>query len=692
MMLEFDDLVSRLPHVPVGLGAPTIELAEPQSNGLEVFIKPRFQADGELDSPIWLISAPAAVGKSFIAAQIANATNNLLWDLSRMTLGSYFFSGTMSEAYANDLEIRAALSDGSVCLVLDAMDEAFVRAGAAGVEVAMQNLQSVIGKGGSNPKVLIFGRNDTMADIKRMLDGATVETASLEVQFFSKSEARAYVFSKSPKEVQAQRDKLDEFLERFFDRVELEVGANSWEQAKAFLGYAPVLEALSQAFDESDHPLRSLNEALNDSTDERVWELLSRVVSGILARESRKFSTSLGADRARVQFAFETYSPKAQLELLLTENVRDYQIDFPDDGDPEWLTDLDQQVRDQFRDHPFRNSRRRDDANVLNRFANPVFRDYVCSWAIVTGRIEEFDLLSQWEVPAINPAPLLSKFVFWTNEDRVPLEPAAVGIIADSHAAKVAGSKSLLILREDDPAFADDDVEFDSRTVALTLVDEGEQRRSWPVQRLNDTLSFIRSASSIQVEAPSYRVEVGNGQRDFVLGPDVSMSASTIDFLVTEIRVTDELGKVVRLRANNVTGLTKRVLLHDPSVLEVSSPEAKFPWNMYPPKEDVRALIEESQLSDAGMKLRRILDWFARPSMLGGGLRYPVAAMNQVLNKLRASRSMFEFLQTVGYISRVDGEFVLELPVDTESVRLNDLTNTSLRVLLVEYLRAEGEL
>jgi hypothetical protein len=692
-MIDFQKLIETLPQgssaLPVANGAATLFKSKD-----EVFIAPDFDYSGDLKAPVWLVSAPAAVGKSFIAAKIADATRNPIWDLGQFSLGSNFFSGTMTDLYGlkGHMALAEALEGSEACLLLDAMDEAFVRVGAAGVEASMKNLATVLADVSGGPAAVIFGRDDTMRDVANMLAGFSVETATLNVQFFSEHKARLYVQSKSKETVAAQRQQLDEFLTRFFDRVKDETGSASWSESQTFLGYAPVLEALSKAYDADEHPLRSLNAALADSGDKRVWSILSDVLDGILLRECGKFSSSFGVDAAKADFARRTYTPAVQLEMLLTEDIDQYQIDFPDDGDAEWLTDLEKQLRNQYRDHPFLNSGGLSDASTLFAFANPVFRDYCCAWAIREGRVHEFDLASQWDVSTLNPAPLLSKFVFAETPPGRSLEVAALGIIADSHAASLIEATGLLVLREDEPTLSDVELlDSEEQSVGLSLVDRGFGTRTWPVRTDDAVISFNRAIAYTLVEMPSYRVDFGRSQRDFVMGPNVLVQAGSLEFLSAEVRVSDGSGGHVRLEAESISGITQRVLIHQPGSLTVVSPKAYFPWTAHQAPEKSQDEISTADLEDAGMKLRKILDWFARKSMFGGTFKYPVDAMGQVLGRLRASRSMFDYLVAKGNIEKMGSEYVLRLPVDSELVRMNVVTNSDYKVFLEDYLTSSRQ-
>ncbi|NRD27103.1 hypothetical protein [Frigoribacterium sp. VKM Ac-2836] len=686
-MITYQQLAHALPK---GDHLPQMSKEEPAGRAVdgEFFVEPNFDLVGDLAARVWLVSAPAAVGKTFIAQHLARDSSSPLWDLSLFSLGSHFFSGTMTEEHGVEgyLSFVNAFKATDGCLILDAMDEALVRSGAESMEAAVDNLVTILGSAQSGPSVVIFGRDDTIADVARVLGKSNVSTARMSVRFFTEQQSRVYVHEKSEDKVAALKAKLDEFLTKFFERVKSELGSYEWGDVHSFLGYAPVLEALSTAYDKKSNPLKDLNEALEDETDRQVWELLGRIVRSILLRETRKFSTSFGSgDDNKTRFAALTYSPETQLEMLMQPDLTAYVLDFPDEGDEDWLTDLDQQIRDQFREHPFLKSSRSASPNMLTSFSNPIFRDFVCAWAILERRVDEFDLLPLWGAPSISPAPLLTRFVFADSKRTHLIEASALPILADSHSSNFVPGKSILLIREDAPELHVDD---SSAVMGVSLNEGGVTSSVLEVVPPVGDLEFLRALSSVEIEAPHANLRLGMGQRDFLLGPDVRLNVLSVESLVPDVRILHSQATTVKIHAESVTGITKRVIVHDLSSFVLVSDSAYHPWRQYSSEASLVGLEAERRMDVAGMELRRLVAWFSRPSMLGGGLRYPATALEQIFNKGRASRDMFDYL-AMKKMAWLDGpEFVIKLDVPVEVVRLNDLSNELYAELIQGYVLA----
>jgi hypothetical protein len=636
------------------------------------------------------------VGKSYLAGRLASTTRNPLWDLGDYNLGDAFFTGTIIKKHGRagyDAYLEA-LKNGSDCLILDALDEALVRSGLENVQASLADLVSLLPATSSGPVVIILGREDTISEASSILLKAGVQVTMLTVNFFTEDRAREYVQAKSDRKVAALEQELDLVISNFFTKVQHALGAHSFEEAKSFLGYSPVLEALSAAYDRDENgenPLKRLNAALEDDGDVEVWKLLGKVVGGILQRETDKFSNSFGGSDARkVAFAANTYNATTQFEMLLHSDPDQHVFDFPDEGDAEWLTELDTQIRSQFREHPFlQSSRNYAGANALLAFSNVVFRDFVIAWALGERRLAEYRLTDLWNASSLNPSPLLSKFAFYTNERGAVVEADAIGMLCDSHSADFYHNH-VLVITDFSPEEGTADAEGDvgpSALMSIALTDKAsQQERTLFAEMTEEPLVLRRVVSGTMIDTPSQNVQIGSGQRDFLVGPDVFIRCQGLEAVVPEVRIVSSATQRVIVDADSISGSAQRVLVYDRASFSLTAKNSYYPWIQFvSPARDVET-FEDSDLYAAGMEMRRIISWFSKTSMLGGGLRYPAGAFDSIINKGRASRSLFEFLRTSGRLRTVENEYHIELTFNPMIVRTNSLENAEYKAFLIEYV------
>jgi hypothetical protein len=297
--VDYRDFVASLPtnaQSPVyagsGLGVQV---------GSDDFVPPSLQAVAYADSSpsVYLISAPAAVGKTYFARQLSRDLNAVYWNLAEFSLGSNFFVGTAVQYYGPEGYSRfiAELESGQRTLILDAADEALVRAGKQNYVAAMKNLANMLARV-NFPSVVILGREDTIEDTASVLTEEGVVAQRWSVAYFDKTQAATFVRMKAVHHGAPVMTELDDFLNSFFSSVGLALGATTWGEARSFIGYAPVLDAVATFYSRESNPFRVLESIRQSPDDRHVWNLLVTIFEHILDREQDKFGSNFGGDNA----------------------------------------------------------------------------------------------------------------------------------------------------------------------------------------------------------------------------------------------------------------------------------------------------------------------------------------------------------------------------------------------------------
>lgn len=663
------------------------------SAGVKHFVAPDIEIEEQsLDSQadVLLVSAPAAVGKSSIARELGLRTGSMVWDLSHFSLGSSFFSGTLVEAFGtNGLDaVRKSLSEGTLTLILDAADEALVRAGASNFEAAVDNLVSLIsGSTSSGPSAVILGRPETIDETFAILAARGIRAQVVRVAFFTESQARSFVRAKAQKDDHAgvAQAELDKFLTDFFSVVGEAVGSGDWGSSQSFLGYAPVLDALGAFYREQENPVRRLSEIRLGASSAHVWDLLLEVIESILDREAEKFGSAFGAGDARKEaFGRAAYDRSAQLMLLLSDEPDVMEISPPDfpDAEESWIFDeLTPQVRTWYQEHPFLRGPN-DEPNPLLRFASSAFRDYAIAASFVGVRdAEAARLLDFWLDARVTPSPILSRFCMSERLGLGVVPADVITVIADSHASGFLASTRLEIeLHEDGGS-------DDALVIELSLIENRVELRKLQARiDSSEPLSLARSVARTDIDAPQSTVVIGSGSQDFVLGPDVSISCAQFNAESAEVRVRVEKDVANELRASRILGSARRVSGAGPEGLHVRVPATVFPWQAYRVASAAAEDPDENDLYWAGMDVRRNFKWFTRESMVGGGLNYPISAMETILNKGRASSDVHDFFVERGYLERRGSSWALNLPsISGATVAANNIDDPDFRALLIDF-------
>lgn len=670
---------------PLGVASPEADFCKPN-------IVPTTRLQGS--ETVMLVSAPAAVGKSVLAKQLSHDLKGLYWNLSDFSLGSNFFVGTAVKHYGPTgySQLVDELQRGQRILILDAADEALVRAGRENFIAAIENL-SEITQGCKGPAVILLGREDTIADTAMELLRNDVHVGRFSVAYFSKAQARAFIKSKAKKKNPAVRE-FDEFVTSFFASVQTALGAESWDEGRDFLGYAPVLDVVAKFYTRETNPIRVLQAVRKSASDRHVWNLLAEIFEKILVREQEKFANNFGGvGTPKGEFGAAAFTPRAQIAYLLDESTAPQAFEFDGEGDEQWFTDLEEQIERQLSEHPFlRANQQAQETNPLLRFANGAFRDYAVAVGLTDSALCPPALLfSYWRAPQLNPTPILSGLLFALARDDEKLFPSQTfGMVHDSHAS----SKT-----ESDPAFilttTADTVGRDSLHLAMQRwTGSGDSSPSLLIDVSQDAPAFARMAARSLSDLYGLDVRLGDGFADFLLGPEAVIIAKSLSSLVPEIRVRSNIqGSRNVLSMGTVGGFTRRIHAVPASSLNIlqQSGSLPYPWQPHVVAPGLAGLDNYVSLSDA-MEIRRLVMWFSKPSMFGGGLRYPVAATEALVGKGRLSDLLIDFLTTGGFLEKNRDEYVLSIPVQSYIIVSNDTEDLDYRQFLSTYTAWKKEL
>lgn len=686
--VSFEDFLTLLPKVTRTWqrhGAVNfVQVGETQAG----FLPPDLKRTGaEPSEPrVVLISAPAAVGKTSLARALSSMSGNAVWDLALVSMGTYFFTGTLSELHssADYPRVESDLRQGLSCLILDALDEAYAAVGSQGVQVAFDNLVRLLGTGPSSsgrPSAVILGRVDTMDEAASLLSERSVSFSRYDVAFFDEDQARRFVQQKiADRTGRPPLREYDNFLDRFNQDVCAALQSESWADAESFLGYAPVLDALATFYDRDDrNPMRVLARFGDSSATPPIWELFASVIEGVLDRETDKLSARFGAgDSRRIEFARRTYSREVQCELLLADQFDDVLLNFPDNGESDWLIELNEQVERVAAEHPFLN--RKNSLNPLLRFTNAAFRDYALVRIMPETGVGNIDRLAAlWKEPTVVPSPVLARLLFALTPEQTSIPSELLSFALDSQFASFENTTLNVAVEA---------TEADESIALVTLEVGAVPARTLQTRATSGpALIGVRGLRGTTVQAPSSSISLGAGYRDFVLGPDVSIRCRVLEAEATGIRVRAQSGKPVLLQAERVVGSTERLHVVAVDNLHVDVPSVGFPWRQYrvaPENSDEPSPIE---LQSASMAIRRTISWYRMPSQMGGSLTYPIDGMGDVLRAGRASRTFHSFMLARGYLLTDKDSFRIELPqISVPTVWGNDLSNVIYRGMVLDYI------
>ncbi|GAA4784980.1 hypothetical protein [Microbacterium gilvum] len=693
--ISFDQLLALVGSASKRATSLAASLVE--TNARVDFIEPSFLSDAPVSDisvgGVLLISAPAAVGKSVLARELARRTGNPLIDLAGRRVGEAFFMGWLARQLGGQaaLGLIGEVEADRATLIIDAADEALVGNGPQDYGVAVQDLADLIDVGTEGgPAAVILGRPDTIDETARVLNQRGMSTTRIEVAFFGEDQARKFVrFKAFEMNGNGPARELDDFLTEFFAVVLKALGAQEWSDADSFVGYAPVLDALATFYDPAVNMMAILKNIESSGTTAHVWGLLIRIIREVLGRETEKFATNFGGgNEAKIEYGRQCYTERLQLALLLADSPMDMPVTPEvEPADETWWDELETQVHEQFRVHPFVVGRSEAETNPLLRFTNSAFRDYV-----VAASLSDADDLrarvirDHWCAPRVAPSPILMRLALSAEMGLDVVNSTALTLLVASQAAEFREDVFLEIEEVAEPS---DDPAIE---VKARLIEGGQEIHGVRTRIISgESIYLLQGIARTELDVPSHRVVAGEGAQEFSLGPLADVTCAEFASESPELRLRRGLDERPSfIQTGLVSGVTRRVTPNLPELLKLITSETAYPWSIFRSVRPSGASVSAMQW-EAAMEFQGNARWYIKKSMVKGSPNYPADVMDTILAKGRASRKAHDFSVERGYITKEDGVYFFELEGFSIRTMVDaDLENYRYRAFLDQFIEWAG--
>lgn len=547
-------------------------------------------------SPILLVSAPGAVGKSTLARQIAFETGAVYVDLARAEpvgsntlVGGLVKSGLYERWQTNDVGI-----------LIDGLDEARLRVTQEAFEAFLRDVDQ-FSREHSVPTVL-FGRTGAIQDAWLVLSN----TAVLEIGYYGTEAAadfaEALLRAERPTSAHAatERKAIELLLSRLREQTEID--------GDRFVGYAPVLQAVAQ---------RVIQEG---NTSALVAEIeagaqpvtLNTVVSSILERERGKLGTM---QFSSPKLAENLYSADEQLDRLI---ALIYRLPPPNVSG---LSHDDAHVYDAalktwVPEHPLLGGREAP--------SSAVFDAVIAVRALKRSDSAEVALDRELARGAASANPFLAEFYApqGGNGGHTFLPPQHVGIIYSSLRARLSlGDTASLLVEAPEEGTEDEILRAE---VEITLGRRGSDRPQY-LRFESDQTGPIRLGAHVEdvdVAVPHTRVEIGPGAEALLIAP-ISVQCETMVLSANKLIVETAQGRsdaAVFLEASHYEGaMTSVPIVRGGASLSASWPGVlSHPWTSFASDPSP---VSDPRIDEALRRLRKFVIAF-RSHSKGSLARY----------------------------------------------------------------------
>jgi hypothetical protein len=553
-------------------------------DGVEGFVEPELTVrEGDPESAkILIVAAPGAVGKSSFARHLGQAVNYAMVDLALTSpLGGNFFKGGLANAFG--LGALSAAAAGNIGLIVDALDEAQLRAGPQGYEAGLLDLATVAASSGGLPTVL-FGRALAAEDAYLLLFDAGFSVCLFQIEFFDATRAGMYLQSKLPIVARRNESVLAAFNthQQAFNKLAAETrmrltsvqGGNE----PRFAGYAPVLDAICEFTLESEE-LNPQTRLAKLGSDNQI-ELIRDITSSILDREQKKLVAQFSEQHPNLpeNVASALYTPAEQLGRVSSVLFGSSPPKPPVLSDATLQTAYLEMVAQFAPQHPF--------LSGSSGPANLVFAGYVVVWALTQGADADVARKAIRAKPSLVSGVLFELYVNWLLGDKARSLPLAdVGILYQSLSSQIATGQrvSLEIAEEADENTLEVQFEILERADQAGNVKQG---LVWgPFPSAHGTILELRSPfSNVFIDA-SIWVQLGDDITQQVGAPteittsQLSISAKQLLIHQASGNTQPERQTVLLIAQEADCDSVQNVLVKDSAVLAVSWPGAKIhPW------------------------------------------------------------------------------------------------------------------
>lgn len=386
-----------------------------------------------------LFSAPGATGKSTLAKYIANRYNAIYWDLAKVKIGTNSFAGSVLNAVGAPKysDFIKDLNSGRVLLVIDAFDEAEIVSGRKMINSFLSDISNSLSTH-TTASVFLLARTETAQFIASFCAENNIAVAHYEIGFFNEETAKQFIVKSAIGKRTPLKPDFD-CATAYYDVIKNNI--TETERA-SFLGYAPVLEAISAHIRATPNRNKLISE-LGSQKD--CVSIIMRIMDDLLEREQKEkvvpaFEAKCKESHPEFSEWERVFSPIEQLVriiyFILFDDKRydNYQLDFL----PPQLIDEYQRIIDSYiAQNPFVRSLSHVKGNRrLVDFTGPAFRDYALVKLILDENHEALADMYFEESQSQSYFPSQIFFDCYTTISDFEIKPNHISYVYDSYRAK----------------------------------------------------------------------------------------------------------------------------------------------------------------------------------------------------------------------------------------------------------------
>ena len=597
-------------------------------------------------SPIILVSAPGAVGKSTLARQIAYETGSIYLDLATADpVGANTLSGGLARS-----NLYIPWTSGDVAILLDGLDEARLRVTQEAFESFLSDVAH-LSVGRAVPTVLL-GRTGAIQEAWLILtvNENTDNVSVFEIGYYSAEES--VEFAAATLRV-AKPDSPHHTVERrCLELLLREIRNQTDSDGDRFAGYAPVLQAVAKRVEQEGNPSALVSQI--EGGGQPVT--LNTVATAILEREQGKLSNVPFEDP---ELGKSLYSPTEQLDRLV---ARVYNL--PPPALPE-MSVADTQTYSNLLDtwvdeHPFLEASR-------NSPSSAVF-DALISTQALRSPLSAASALQRELRRGASVNPFLSEFYFSKGFSSIPLEHIGVVYASLRSRLSLGDTASLTVAGSED----DDEEAALQAEVEITYSRSGsdDPRNLRLATEQVGKLYLGSHLEDVDVFLPDTRVEIGPGSEAVLVAP-VNIQCKDLSIITDKVIVEKPSDQEVAvfLEADLFSGtqIASLPVIRGNVELGVCWPGATaYPWSNFSVEPTIP---EDPRLDEALRRFRKFVIEFRSHS--NHGLARFSGKINHARMTKGTGQAVLDLMVEEGILNRSQTRYFLKID------RLSELTGAT---------------
>lgn len=479
------------------------------------FVEPMFSdividnRASSLNPKFVLFSAPGATGKTTLARYIAHKFNAIYWDLAKLKLGTNSFVGSILNSVGAQKysEFINDLNSAKVMLVIDAFDEAEVISGRKMLSSFISDIDNSLEQH-TAPTVILLARAETAQFIASYCAENAISIRHYEIGFFNELSAKSFITKSVVGKNGSATPADNDCINSYYDTISRNI---TQEEKTSFLGYAPVLEAISTHIRTSTNRAKLISTL---STQKDCVSVILNIMEKLLEREQKKVISAF-MERCREQHPefneWEMiYSDEEQLVRIV------WYVLFKDTSYLNYPTGLPSQLVDDYQNllerflpqHPFVRSSFDRDSDVLD-FTGPAFRDYTLARIIQKEEYAEIAQIYFEEAKSKSHFPSQIFFDCYRAMSDNIVRSNHISYVYDSYRAKATVKERPYLLCSELPGTTTEDTSFVA-VFGMTAIKKVTKREDIELDLIviNQEISFEQMVN-VSIDVPSLSVKIG---------------------------------------------------------------------------------------------------------------------------------------------------------------------------------------